>query len=331
MFRVVVIVGIAAAPVIVLGLIYRPEWAAILLALEIGVGIWLLWRSPRGTEPHTAEVADAATASTGCSWSPTRRSPAERCSTRSAAAARAVPTARSSSWSRRFPLAARASRPRRRRRDRRGPRAARPLARGDGGGRPQRARGGRRPPRPERRDRGRPARLRRRRGDRLDPPAGALEVARARGGRAGASARSRCRSPTWSSTSRPRAAPAPRPGAPSARAADVLEQVVDQALEVLRGQRALEVLRHHVRPEALGDLGVRVDDRLLDVLRRPCRLAPRRGSGPWSPGVPAACSVWQLPHFCGEQLGRAAAAAASRPGRRRRWRRRRRRPRRPGR
>ena len=54
MFRVVVIVGIAAAPVIAVGLITEPVYAAILLALEIGVGIGLLWRSSRGSEPHTA-------------------------------------------------------------------------------------------------------------------------------------------------------------------------------------------------------------------------------------------------------------------------------------
>lgn len=59
MFRVVLIVGIAAAPVIALALIFGPEWGAILLAIEIGVGAWLGWRSLRGTEPHTAEVADS--------------------------------------------------------------------------------------------------------------------------------------------------------------------------------------------------------------------------------------------------------------------------------
>jgi hypothetical protein len=57
MFRVVVIVGVAAAPVVALGLIAGPEWGAILLAVEVGIGIGLAWRSFRGTEPHTAEVA----------------------------------------------------------------------------------------------------------------------------------------------------------------------------------------------------------------------------------------------------------------------------------
>jgi GABA permease len=59
MFRVVVIVGIAAAPVIAVGLITEPVYAAILLALEIGIGIGVLWRSSRGSEPHTAAVAAA--------------------------------------------------------------------------------------------------------------------------------------------------------------------------------------------------------------------------------------------------------------------------------
>ena len=38
MFRVVVIVGIAAAPVIAIGLLTEPVYAAILLALEVGIG-----------------------------------------------------------------------------------------------------------------------------------------------------------------------------------------------------------------------------------------------------------------------------------------------------
>jgi GABA permease len=59
MFRVVVIVGIAAAPIIAVGLIAGPEWGALLLALEVGIGIGVLWRSSRGTEPHTAAVATA--------------------------------------------------------------------------------------------------------------------------------------------------------------------------------------------------------------------------------------------------------------------------------
>ena len=57
MFRVVVIVGVAAAPVIAVGLITEPVYAAILLGVEVGIGIGLLWRSSRGSEPHTAAVA----------------------------------------------------------------------------------------------------------------------------------------------------------------------------------------------------------------------------------------------------------------------------------
>ncbi len=57
MFRVVVIVGIAALPVIVVGLLTEPIYAAIVLGLEIGIGIGVLWRSLRGSEPHTADVA----------------------------------------------------------------------------------------------------------------------------------------------------------------------------------------------------------------------------------------------------------------------------------
>ena len=59
MFRVVVIVGIAAAPVIAVGLITEPVYGAILLALEVGIGIGVLWRSSRGSEPHTAAVVQA--------------------------------------------------------------------------------------------------------------------------------------------------------------------------------------------------------------------------------------------------------------------------------
>jgi hypothetical protein len=58
MFRVVVVVGVALAPVIALGLIAGPQWGAILLGVEIGIGIGALWRTTRGSEPHTAEVAE---------------------------------------------------------------------------------------------------------------------------------------------------------------------------------------------------------------------------------------------------------------------------------
>ena len=59
MFRVVVIVGIAAAPVIAIGLIAGPGWGAITLAVEVAIGLALVWRGLRGTEPHTATVASS--------------------------------------------------------------------------------------------------------------------------------------------------------------------------------------------------------------------------------------------------------------------------------
>lgn len=59
MFRVVLIVGVAAAPVIALGLIAGPEWGAILLAAELVVAVGLMWRTMRGSEPHTADVASS--------------------------------------------------------------------------------------------------------------------------------------------------------------------------------------------------------------------------------------------------------------------------------
>jgi hypothetical protein len=59
MFRVVVIVGAAAVPVIVLGLALGPAWGAVALGIELGVGIGLIWRGTRGREPHTADVVRA--------------------------------------------------------------------------------------------------------------------------------------------------------------------------------------------------------------------------------------------------------------------------------
>ena len=56
MFRLVVIVAAALVPVIVLGLI-EPVAGGILLAAEIGLALGLLWRTSRGSLPHTAEVA----------------------------------------------------------------------------------------------------------------------------------------------------------------------------------------------------------------------------------------------------------------------------------
>ena len=57
MFRVVVIVGIALLPVFVLGLAAGPGWAVGLLVIEIAAAAYWIWRSSRGSEPHTADVA----------------------------------------------------------------------------------------------------------------------------------------------------------------------------------------------------------------------------------------------------------------------------------
>ena len=55
-FRAVVVIGIGAGAVIALALITRPALGAVLLAVEIALGIWILWRRARGTLPHQADV-----------------------------------------------------------------------------------------------------------------------------------------------------------------------------------------------------------------------------------------------------------------------------------
>lgn len=59
MFRVVVIVGVAMAPVILLALLVDPLVGAILFGVEVGVAIGMLLAQSRGSEPRTAEVASA--------------------------------------------------------------------------------------------------------------------------------------------------------------------------------------------------------------------------------------------------------------------------------
>lgn len=59
MFRVVVIVGIAMAPVILLALLVDPLVGAIVFGVEIGVAIGLLLARSRGTDPRTADVASS--------------------------------------------------------------------------------------------------------------------------------------------------------------------------------------------------------------------------------------------------------------------------------
>jgi hypothetical protein len=56
-FRLVVIIGVALGAVVALALIWSSTVGAILLAIEIAAGIWLIWRGARGTLPRTAEVA----------------------------------------------------------------------------------------------------------------------------------------------------------------------------------------------------------------------------------------------------------------------------------
>jgi hypothetical protein len=57
MFRIVVVIGLAAVPVIILGLAVSATAGAILLAVELLVGAWIVWDRTRGAEPHEAEVA----------------------------------------------------------------------------------------------------------------------------------------------------------------------------------------------------------------------------------------------------------------------------------
>jgi hypothetical protein len=60
-FRLVVVIGVAAALVVALSLITRPVWGVLLAALLIGIGIGLVWRVTRGSEPRSVEghpVAD---------------------------------------------------------------------------------------------------------------------------------------------------------------------------------------------------------------------------------------------------------------------------------
>jgi hypothetical protein len=57
MFRLVVIIGLGCALVIGVGLIDTTA-GAIVLAAEIGIAAGVLWRTSRGSLPHTAEVAD---------------------------------------------------------------------------------------------------------------------------------------------------------------------------------------------------------------------------------------------------------------------------------
>jgi GABA permease len=59
-FRLVVIIGVAAALVVALTLITRPVIGILLAALLIGIGFGFAYRGSRGTEPRTVEAARAA-------------------------------------------------------------------------------------------------------------------------------------------------------------------------------------------------------------------------------------------------------------------------------
>jgi Ca2+/H+ antiporter len=56
MFRVVIVVAIAALPVIVVGLIAGSIYAVILLGIELIAGIVFLWRGLRATRSADAET-----------------------------------------------------------------------------------------------------------------------------------------------------------------------------------------------------------------------------------------------------------------------------------
>jgi hypothetical protein len=57
-FRLVVVIGVAAALVVALTLITRPVWGVLLTAILIGVGIGLVWRVTRGSEPRSVEAPE---------------------------------------------------------------------------------------------------------------------------------------------------------------------------------------------------------------------------------------------------------------------------------
>ena len=55
-FRLVIVIGVAAALVVALSLITRPLWGVLLAALLIGIGAWFAWRGTRGSEPRSVEA-----------------------------------------------------------------------------------------------------------------------------------------------------------------------------------------------------------------------------------------------------------------------------------
>jgi hypothetical protein len=54
-FRAVVAIGIGAGLVIALALLTRPAFGAVLLAVEVALGVWVLWRRARGALPQRVD------------------------------------------------------------------------------------------------------------------------------------------------------------------------------------------------------------------------------------------------------------------------------------
>ena len=59
-FRLVVVIGTAAALVVALSLITRPVWGVLLAALLVGIGIGFVWRTTRGSEPRSVGSTSVA-------------------------------------------------------------------------------------------------------------------------------------------------------------------------------------------------------------------------------------------------------------------------------
>jgi GABA permease len=59
-FRLVLVIGTAAALVVALSLITRPLWGVLLAALLIGIGIGFVWRTTRGSEQRSVESTSVA-------------------------------------------------------------------------------------------------------------------------------------------------------------------------------------------------------------------------------------------------------------------------------
>lgn len=58
-FRLVVVIGVAAALVVALTLIASPVWGILLAVLLVAVGVGLAWRGTRGSEPREVHPARA--------------------------------------------------------------------------------------------------------------------------------------------------------------------------------------------------------------------------------------------------------------------------------